>query len=1281
MKHLIDLLKENENWLIKRILYYAKLHDYSKYTSTLEEAWRLSIAGLTVSITEQMLKSSEIPEMAPDEDVTNDPLVFFGMIEAQNHKMRGITLPMFLGLFKYYRQSYLDLINEQLDDNLQHHLLYINRCFDRIELAYCGEWVKTDKQEYINDLQASNRLMANEKTMYLTAFESLSDPFFMLTEAGEITNLNYAATRILDSRQLPGSQYYAPVREKIKIEPYLDETIKVFIGVPLNRLLPSLTDTLAFLQQEGNQNSSRECSIELYGQQKWYDVKFAKMLDVSDKFTASLLTLRDITENKKILKALTDSEATLSSIFRAAPTGIGLTVDRVIKKVNERLCKMTGYTADELIGQSARILYPNREEFLRVGTVKYELIAKYGTGTVETQWICKTGEIRDILLSSTPINTNDLSQGVTFTALDITDRNNTLLALIDSEKRYRLIIENMSDYIYSLYIYPDNNVKAEWITGAFETITDYTFEDIEKLDNDLYTLIHPDDLKKIRELSSTLHSRKPLPFEYRIIKKNGEVCWLRDYMKPVWDENEQRVVRILGAVQNITERKQAEFALMDSEINLRSLINAMPMIAFITDNKGVILEINNTTLEKLGLTKEQCLGSSIFDIIPPDHSSRYLQLLAQINQIGQPIHFDTFGDKGYYHNSIVPIFGADDKLVRIAVLGYDLTELKKTEQALQISQKMLRTVLDTIPVRVFWKDQNLHYLGCNELFAKDAALASPEQVVGKKDDSLAWHENAKHFFSTDLQVLTSKQPKLDYEELRIIPGFSTPRICKTSKIPLKDPNGVIIGILGCYEDITEQKAAEEMLQLTQFSIDHAGDAVYWVGADARFVYVNETACHNLGYSRDELVSMTVHEIDPAFPPKVWKAHWQDVQKRHNFTIETSHKKKNNELIPVEITVNYINFHGREYNCAFAKDVSERKKAEKALRESEKRYRTLFETMAQGVVYQDDKGFITSANPAAERILGLTLEQMQGRTSMHPEWRSIKEDGRPVPGEEHPAMLALKTGEKIFNVVMGVYNPEIKNYRWININATPEFNDSGKKPVRVYATIEDITERKQKEEELRKYSRTQEVLLQEVNHRVKNNLAAIISMMHKEQDRELGQEKNLYRPILENLERRVNGLLTVHTLLSSNKWQPVNLGELCEIVIGNAIKGSSFNKTIQVNVEKTAETVDSTVAHHLTIVLNELATNSVKYALVDRNTAVITVEANRVDDFLHLLYMDDGPGFPEKILRGEFNKANIGFDIINGIITHSLEGNVELYNKKGAVVLIKIRNNNSPGRTQ
>jgi len=137
-----------------------------------------------------------------------------------------------------------------------------------------------------------------------------------------------------------------------------------------------------------------------------------------------------------------------------------------------------------------------------------------------------------------------------------------------------------------------------------------------------------------------------------------------------------------------------------------------------------------------------------------------------------------------------------------------------------------------------------------------------------------------------------------------------------------------------------------------------------------------------------------------------------------------------------------------------------------LRESEEKYRTLFETMVLGVVYQDINGKIISANRAAEEILGLSIEQMTGRTSTDPRWKSIHEDESSFPGETHPAMIALKTGKRVNNVVMGVFYPKKEEIRWININATPLYKNGEKKPYQVYTTFEDITERKRVEESLR-----------------------------------------------------------------------------------------------------------------------------------------------------------------------------------------------------------------------
>ncbi len=173
-------------------------------------------------------------------------------------------------------------------------------------------------------------------------------------------------------------------------------------------------------------------------------------------------------------------------------------------------------------------------------------------------------------------------------------------------------------------------------------------------------------------------------------------------------------------------------------------------------------------------------------------------------------------------------------------------------------------------------------------------------------------------------------------------------------------------------------------------------------------------------------------------------------------------------------------NGHERTSMTIFDLTEIKKREKALKESEEQYRYLFDTIAQGIVYQDSTGNITSANIAAQKILGLTLDEMQGRTSTDPRWKSIHEDGSDFPGENHPAMLALKTGQKIENVVMGVYDPKREEQRWIKINAIPQFKNNEKLPYQVYTTFEDITKRKKALESLKESEERYSITLDAVN---------------------------------------------------------------------------------------------------------------------------------------------------------------------------------------------------------
>jgi PAS domain S-box-containing protein len=159
--------------------------------------------------------------------------------------------------------------------------------------------------------------------------------------------------------------------------------------------------------------------------------------NVASQISGAIANAQLFSEHRQMAAALREREASLQSIFRAAPVGIGVVSNRVLLQVNERICQMVGRPREELIGRSSRIFYTTDDDFKQVGREKYEQIRKNGTGTVETRWQHKSGDVIDVLLNSTPLNPNDWASGVTFTALDITESKRSEQARKDLEDKLR----------------------------------------------------------------------------------------------------------------------------------------------------------------------------------------------------------------------------------------------------------------------------------------------------------------------------------------------------------------------------------------------------------------------------------------------------------------------------------------------------------------------------------------------------------------------------------------------------------------------------------------------------------------------------------------------------------------------------------------------------------------------------------------------------------------------------------------------------------------------------
>jgi PAS domain S-box-containing protein len=304
---------------------------------------------------------------------------------------------------------------------------------------------------------------------------------------------------------------------------------------------------------------------------------------------------KEILSFNKIEGSLRESEATLRSIFRAAPTGIGMVSNRVIQQANERLCNMTGYSREELMGKSARILYCTDEDYEYVGREKYAQIRERNTGTVETRWMCKDGSIIDVLLSSTPIDPNDLSIGVTFTALDITDRKQVEKDLRESEQQYRSLFKN--NHSVMLLIDPEtadivdaNPAAVSFYGWNYETLTRKKIFDINTLTKEQVF----DEMTKAK-MEQRNH------FYFRHCVASGEIRDVEIFSGPIKVHGRELLYSI---VHDITARKKAEEALKESEEQFR-YISEQSLLSIQIIQDGVFKYVNQASADISGYSIEE----------------------------------------------------------------------------------------------------------------------------------------------------------------------------------------------------------------------------------------------------------------------------------------------------------------------------------------------------------------------------------------------------------------------------------------------------------------------------------------------------------------------------------------------------------------------------------------------------------------------------------------------------------------------------------------------------
>jgi PAS domain S-box-containing protein len=299
---------------------------------------------------------------------------------------------------------------------------------------------------------------------------------------------------------------------------------------------------------------------------KWLLINAVPRLDEAGEVVEVNATFQDITALKETEAALRTSQGWIAGILEAAPIGIGVVVNRVFQTVNDRFCAMTGYSAEELIGHSARLVYPSDDEFERVGRVKYREIAERQVGSVETRMQRRDGRVIQVLLSSTPLDPADLSAGVVFTALDISERRHAEELRRRFEERFRSVFQ--ASPLGIALAYPEGTFAA--VNPAFGRILDYDPDELVGLSP--ATLVFPDDPQPSASLSAdTLAGRRPgFQRVTRFRRKDGSAVWCRLTTASIREPGGS-VVFGLGMIEDITKQREAEEALQKSRQRLRKL--------------------------------------------------------------------------------------------------------------------------------------------------------------------------------------------------------------------------------------------------------------------------------------------------------------------------------------------------------------------------------------------------------------------------------------------------------------------------------------------------------------------------------------------------------------------------------------------------------------------------------------------------------------------------------------------------------------------------------------
>jgi two-component system, NtrC family, sensor kinase len=846
MKLLNKLILEREEWIIKRVFEYAQKHDYLRYISNPEEEFHVTIKALIEVINITLEKYDKQHELNSNDDYSQDLLSSFGIREAKKQKTNEINLEISFGLLKYYRQSFIDIlfISELENDKIENYRLFLNRCFDRVEIGFGSEWNLLFQDEKLLKMQNTARFLTQEKNKHIALLESISDPIILVDKLNTISYSNAAAMILFKEKILPVK--YNSGNEVLKISDWLLDLVKVF--------------------REGNDpETSVQKKIVFLDNIKQYLIKIKKIQGSTGANDETYIILNDITQIKQAENYLQKYEY----IVEQCPVSIIITdKNGDIEYVNPKFSSITGYSFDEVIHKNPRILKSGEKSSEEYKELWDSLINGKGwNGMFHNKR--KNGELFWELASISPLR-DENGEIINFIGVkeDITEQKKAEETMIESEMQFRSVWENSFN---GMRLTDENGIIVR-VNESFCKMVEMTKDLLEGMPISLtyFTENRARVIKRYKE--NFAHNSIQSNLEREMLLWNGKTKWLQVTNSIIKLKNDKKMV--LSVFKDITENKLAEQFIRNSQDKLREsekkyqqLVESSQEGILIIDENDMILYVNPSLSKMLNYNQEDVIGKKIFEFVYEEDLKLVKEKnIRRKNRISEQYEIRLVKNGGIIIITMIsasPIL--DEKNIYNGTLAIisDITGKKYIENTLKFERHLFLALMDNIPDFIYYKDVESKFTRINMAMAKYLKLRHPKEAIGKTDFDFYTKEVANSLLKDEKKIISSGIGLYNYDEMTISKNGNVTWFVAT-KIPLKDQTGKIVGVFGISRDITDRKLMEKILwnekEELNVTLRSVGEGVITTNKDEKIILLNKKAEEITGYTQEQALNKELTEV-------------------------------------------------------------------------------------------------------------------------------------------------------------------------------------------------------------------------------------------------------------------------------------------------------------------------------------------------------------------------------------------------------------------------------------